>query len=86
MAPANLDEGLFQAVLEHLKFHTNDGMSLFVWGTPKDSGTGLYAYPISTIDEDTSLRIAQSLHEQRGLPPSSDWYLLYPGLRNPAIQ
>jgi len=89
-APANLVEVLFQAVLEHLKFHANDGMSLFVWGTPKARGTGLHIYSISALDQDTSLRIVQGIHEQRGLPPSSDWYLFYPSpdadQRNPVIQ
>ena len=76
--PANLKELLFQAVQEHLKFHANDGMSLFVWGTPMAYGSELHYYPISAVDRDVSLRIVQALHERRGLPPSSCWYLFYP--------
>jgi hypothetical protein len=77
-APTNLQEVLFQAELEHRKFHTNDGMSLFVWATASTIKTKLYIYPISALDLDTSLQIAQNLHEQRGLPPSDDWRLLFP--------
>jgi hypothetical protein len=77
-APTNIDEVVFQAVMEHRKFHANDDMSLFVWATPRYTGTGLHCYPISAFDADLALRIAQGVHAQRGLPASNDWYLLFP--------
>ncbi len=89
-APTNLDEVLFQAAMEHRKFHVNDGMSLFVWATPRYTGIGLHCYPISTVDADLALRIAQGIHEKRGLPPSDEWSLLFPSLdtdqSHPVIQ
>ena len=90
MPPANLEQVVEQALVEHLKFHTHDGMSLYVWGTPKVEVGGLYIYPISAVDEGTSLQIAQGLHEKRGLPATGEWSLLYgyPGAHqaHPVIQ
>lgn len=76
-APKNPDEVMFQAVMEHLKFHMNDGMSLFVWATPSITGTTLYDYPVSATDAGTALKIAKNLHEERGIPASGLWELLF---------
>jgi hypothetical protein len=88
--PANLEEVVRQAIEEHQKFHTNDGLSLYVWVAPKATGSGLHIYPISTFDEYTSRQIAQGIHAQRGLPLSGDWYLLFPSdhtnLSKPVLQ
>lgn len=75
--PKSLDEVMLQAVAEHLKFHTNDGMSLFVWATLSVTGTRFHIYPISTTDAGTALEIAKALHEQRGLPESGVWQLVF---------
>lgn len=75
--PKNLDEVMLQAVTEHLKFHTNDGMSLFVWATLSVTGARRHIYPISTTDAGTALEIAKALHEQRGLPASGVWQLVF---------
>lgn len=77
-SPTSLDEILFQADMEHRKFHANDGMSLFVWAAPGTVRTGPHIYPISAFDADLALRIAKGIHEQRGLPPSDGWVLLFP--------
>jgi hypothetical protein len=75
--PANLNEVFADAVAEHLKEHANDGMALFVFGTPNSSGSQLHLYPISTVNEDMAFHIAQTLHEKRGLPASCEWSLFF---------
>jgi len=71
--PASAEEFFAHAVAEHLKEHSADGMSLFVFATPSPSGSKLYIYPISAKDAQTAFFIAQALHESRGLPPSNEW-------------
>jgi hypothetical protein len=75
--PASAEEVFANAVAEHLKEHSADGMSLFVFATRIPSGSKLYLYPISAKDAETAFLIAQALHESRGLPPSNEWCLCF---------
>ena len=75
--PANLDEAIADAIAEHRKVHSNDGASLFIFGTSNPSGSQGYLYPISAVDADHALHMAQVLHESRGLPASHEWSLLF---------
>jgi len=88
--PANMNDLITQAMAEHLKEHADDGMSLFVVATLSSMGCNLHIYPISAVDADTAFQIARGLHEQRGLPPSREWCLIFPygdaDQRNPLIQ
>lgn len=75
--PASPEEVCANALAEHLKEHSGDGMSLFVFVTRSSSGSTLYFYPVSATDAETAFIIAQALHESRGLPPSNDWLLCF---------
>jgi hypothetical protein len=75
--PANLDEAIADAIAEHRKVHSNDGASLFIFGTLSPSVSQGYLYPISSVDADYAFHIAQVLHESRGLPASHEWSLLF---------
>lgn len=76
-APADIEEVFADAVAEHLKEHADDGMSLFVFGTQSSLKPTLHVYPISAVDYQKALLIAQGLHERRGLPTSGEWILLF---------
>ncbi|HEY4739153.1 MAG TPA: hypothetical protein VIH76_01010 [Candidatus Acidoferrales bacterium] len=68
---SSVEEILTNAVVEHLMYHDNDGMSLFVWSV--QIGPTEYVYPISAQDADTALHMAEKLHEMR-----EEWRLRYP--------
>jgi hypothetical protein len=67
----SLTQSLPTIVANHLKHHSSDGMSLYIFAT------GTYAYPISAVSREHGFDIALSLHQLRGLPPSNDWQLIY---------
>jgi hypothetical protein len=76
--PPTLDEIVRWAMTEHLKFHSNDGLELFIWATLAVTGDQIYIYPISAVDVGAALEIAMRLHEMRDVLPSGDWKLLFP--------
>ena len=76
--PSTLDETIRQAMTEHLKLHSSDGLELFIWATLAVTGGRNYIYPVSAVDVDVALEEAKNLHQMRGLPPSGDWKLLFP--------
>lgn len=75
--PTKPDEVFANAVAEHLKHHTNDGLALFVFGTLDSSASKWYLYPASAVDADTAFYNVQLLHESRGLQASCEWSLLF---------
>jgi hypothetical protein len=76
--PQTFDEIVQWAMTEHLKFHLNDGLELFIWATLAVAGDQIYIYPISAKDVGAALEIAMRLHEMRDVLPSGDWKLLFP--------
>jgi hypothetical protein len=76
--PSTLDETIRQAMTEHLKFHSDDGLQLFIWATPAVTGDRIYIYPSSAVDADVALEMAMRDHETRGIQPSGLWELLFP--------
>jgi len=76
--PTTIDELVERAIAEHLKFHADDGLGLFIRATPDVTGAPLYTYPISAADSDLALEIAKACHERRGILPSGEWILLFP--------
>ena len=75
--PSTFDEIVLRAIMEHLEFHKNDGLELFIWATFAVTGDPLYTYPISAVNADAALEDAKRLHRMRGIPPSGDWKLLF---------
>ena len=39
--PTTIDELVERAIAEHLKFHSDDGLGLFIWTTPDVTGAPL---------------------------------------------
>lgn len=76
--PTTIDELVECAIAEHLKFHSDDGLGLFIWATPDVTGAPLYTYPISAAGPDRALKVAKALHQRRGILPSGEWILLFP--------
>ena len=67
--PTTIDELVERAIAEHLKFHSDDGLSLFIWATPDVTGAPLYTYPISAAGPDRALKIAKALPPKAGDTP-----------------
>jgi len=40
--PTTIDELVERAIAEHLKFHADDGLGLFIWATPDVTGAALH--------------------------------------------
>jgi hypothetical protein len=65
-----------RAMAAHLKFHSDDGLALFIRTTPDVTGRPLYVYPVSATNSLVALDIAKGWHQMLGIPPSVDWWLL----------
>jgi|HubBroStandDraft_6_1064221.scaffolds.fasta_scaffold617614_1 hypothetical protein len=65
-----------EAIVGHLKWHSNDGLSLYVIGVthPDKSIRGIV--PVSAVDYNIALAIAQEAVEE-SYPKDSEWHCLF---------
>lgn len=75
--PNSLSELIEMALEEHLKYHSADGMSLFILAVHDIDGKQ-YTYPISALTLDAAVLIALQAHTASGLPEPLYWDLLFP--------
>lgn len=75
--PNSLSELIEMALEEHLKYHSTDGMSLFILAVHDIDGNQ-YTYPISALSLDDAVLIALQAHTASGLPEPLYWDLLFP--------
>ena len=78
-APASVEDIILPAIATHMKYHSNDGLALFIWATPSAPALDpcIYHYPMSAEDAEKALDVAKGLHRMRGIPPSGVWELLF---------
>ena len=72
--PASLEEAIAAALVEHLRLHTYDGLSLYVF-LAYDYKPRLF--PISATDEKTARHIAATAHNVPELRSESAWELVF---------
>jgi hypothetical protein len=74
--PANLSELIELAMEEHLKYHSTDGLSLFILNVYAAGGKW-YTHPISAMTLDDAVRIIANVHASWGLPEPLSAELLF---------
>jgi hypothetical protein len=74
--PASLSELIEVAMEEHLKYHSTDGMSLFILMVYAADGK-TYTYPISAMTLDEAVLLIWRLHASWGMPEPLSWELLF---------